>query len=81
MSVHGHCIVERFGQVWTSQRTGVKCEGLLFLNRESNAVKIWPTPKTCVQFSNLTSLETLRPSEMVESGLRPASVGVRCELV
>ena len=38
-------------------------------------------PQTCVQFPNRTSLETLRPSGVVESALRHASVGVRCELV
>ena len=78
MSVHGHCIVRRSGQVWTSQN---RCEVLFFLNRESHAPQIRPTPNTCVQFSNCTSLETLRPSEVVESALRHASVCVRCELV
>ena len=70
--------LDRFGQVWTSQS---RCEVLFFLNRESHALQIWPTPKTCVQFSNCTSLKTLWPSEVVESVLRHASVGVRCELV
>ena len=78
MSIHGHCIVDRFGQVWTRQN---RCEVLFLLNRESHAVQIWPTPKTCVQFSNHTSLETLRPSEVVETALRHASIGVICELV
>ena len=50
-------------------------------NRESHAVQIWPTPQTCVQFSNRTLLETLRPSEVVETALRHASIGVRCEPV
>ena len=68
----------RSGQVWTSQNT---CEVLFFLNRDSHALQIWPTPQTCVQFPNRTLLETLRPSEVVESALRHASVGVRCELV
>ena len=68
----------RSGQVWASQN---RCEVLFFLNRESHALQIWPTPQTCVQYSNRTSLETLRPSEVVESGLRHASVGVRCEMV
>ena len=53
-----------FGQVWTSQKS---CEVLFLLNRESHAVQIWPIPQTCVQFSNRTSLETLQPSEVVES--------------
>ena len=78
MSVNGHCIIRRSGQVWKSQK---RCEVLFFVNGESQALQIWPTPQTCVQYSNRTSLETLRPSEVVESGLRHASVGVRCELV
>ena len=69
---------DRFGQVWTSQN---RCEVLFFLNRESHAVPIWPTPKNCVQFSNRTSLETLRPSEVVETALCPASVDIWCEMV
>ena len=48
---------------------------------ESHALQIWPTLQTCVQFPNLTSLETLRPSEVVESTHRHASVGIRFELV
>ena len=66
---------DKSGQV----RTGVKY--YFFLNGESHALQIWATRQTCVQFPNRTSLETLRPSEVVESGLRHASVGVRCELV
>ena len=57
------------------------CEALFFLNRELHAAQIWPNPQTCVQFSNRTSLEALRPSEVVETALRHASIGVRCELV
>ena len=48
---------DRLGQVWTSQN---RCEALFFFSCESHAVQIWPTPRTCVQFSNRTSLETLR---------------------
>ena len=69
---------DKFGEVWTSQNT---CEALFFLNRESHAVQIWPTPKTCMQVSNRTSLEPLWPSKVVETALQYASVGVRCELV
>ena len=69
---------DKFGQVWTSQNM---CEALFFLNRETHAVQMWPTPQTCVQFSNSTSLEALRPFEVVETALRHASIGVRCELV
>ena len=75
--VHGHCIVRRSRQVWTSQN---RCEVLFFFNSEYHALQIWPTPQTCVQFPNRSSLETLQPYEVVESGLRHASVGVRCEL-
>ena len=57
------------------------CEVLFFLNRESHALQIWPTPKARVQFSNHTSLETLQPSEVVKTALHHAPVGVRCELV
>ena len=69
---------DRFRQVWTSQN---RCEVLFFLNRESQAVQILPTTKTGMQFSDHTSLEILRPSEVVETTLRHASVGVRCEIV
>ena len=68
---------DRFGQVWTSQNT---CEALFFLNHESHAVQIWPSPQTCVQFPNRNSLETLRPFKVVET-LRYASIGIRCELM
>ena len=49
----------------------------LWVPRSSNLAH----PQTCVQFPNRTSLETLQPSEVVESGRRHASVGVRCEIV
>ena len=68
----------RSEQVWASQNT---CEVLFFLNRETHALQIWPKRPACVQFPNRTLLETLRPSEVVESAFRHASVGVRCELV
>ena len=70
--------LDRFVQVWASQN---RCEVLFFCNRESHALQIWPIPKTCVQFSNYTSLETLRLSEVVETAFRHASIGVRCEPV
>ena len=65
---------EKSGQV----RTGVK---YYFSSTVSPMLFKFCPPQTCVQFSNRTLLETLRPSEVVESGLRHASVGVRCELV
>ena len=58
-----------------------RCEVLFFLNRETDALQIWPTPQTCVQFPNRTSLETRRPSEVVETAFRHASIGIGCELV
>ena len=64
--------LDRFEQVRT---------GTIFLNRESHALQILPTPETCVQFSNRTSLETLRPIEVVETALCHAPIGVRWELV
>ena len=63
----------RSGHVWTSQN---RCEVPFLLNRESHALEIWPT-QTFVQFPHCTSLETLRLSEVVESALRHASVGIR----
>ena len=69
---------DRCGQVWKTQN---RCEALFFLNRESHALQIWPTSQTCMQFSKRTSLETLRPSKVVETAFRHASIGVRCELV
>ena len=70
--------LNKFGQIWTSQN---RCEVLFFLNGESHALHIWPTTKTCLQFSSRTSLETLRPCKVVETALRPASIHVRFELV
>ena len=69
---------DKFGPVWASQNS---CEALFFLHRESHAVQIWPTPQTCVQFSKRTSLETLPPSEVVETALPHDSIGLTCELV
>ena len=69
------------GQVQTVWTGLDMSEQLFFLNRESHAVQIWPTPKTCMQFSNRTSLETLLPSDLVETVLCHALIGVRCELV
>ena len=65
--------LDRFRQVWASQN---RCEVLFFLNRESHALQIRPTPKTCVQFSNCTS-------KVVETAFRHASskvwTGVKCK--
>ena len=77
MNVHGHCNVDRFGQVRTSQN---RCEELFFLNRESHALQIWPTPKTCVQASNSTSLKTTTGGNSLSSRFNWHKVwtGVKC---
>ena len=58
MCVHGQCIVDGFGQVWTSQN---RCEALFFLNCELHAGQIWPTPKTCMQFLTVPRLKRYDP--------------------
>ena len=66
---------DKSGQV----RTGVK---YYFSSTVSPTLfKFGPLPKPACSFLTVPPLETLRPSEMVESGLRHASVGVGCELV
>ena len=65
---------DRFGQV----RTGVK---RYFSSTASRTLSKFGPPQICVQFSNRASLETLPPSEVVETALCHASIGVRCELV
>ena len=80
VSIYGHSLwtgSDRFGQVRTSQN---RCEVLFFLNHELHTVQIWPIPNLRA-LSNRTSLETLRSSEVVETALRHASIGARCELV
>ena len=70
------CVVgpDKSGQV----RTGVK---YYFSSTVSPTLfKLAPPKKTSVQFPNHTSLETLRPSKVVETALRHASVGVRWEI-
>ena len=65
---------DRFGQV----RTGVK---RYFSSTMSCTLsKFGPSPNLCA-VSNRTSLETLWPSEVVETALRHPSFGLRCELV
>ena len=65
---------DKSGQV----RTGVK---YYFSSTVSLTLFKFGPPQICMQFPNRTLLETLRPSQVVESGLRHASVGIRCELV
>ena len=73
--------VNRWEKFWPGLNKSDRCEVLFFLDGESHALQVLPTPKTRVQVSAGTSLETLRPSQVVETVLRHASVGVRCEMV
>ena len=57
-SVHGHCIVDRLRQVWTSQN---RCEALFFLNRELHAVQIWPTHKPVCSFLTVPRSKLYNP--------------------
>ena len=71
---------DRFGQVWTSQN---RCEALFFLNRESHAVQIWPTPKPACSFLTVPRLKLDDPLKWWK---RPSSrfnwcnvwTGVKC---
>ena len=65
---------DKSGQV----RTGVIS---YFSSTVSRMLSKFAHPKTCVQFSNHSSLETLLPSELVETAVRHASIGIRWELV
>ena len=56
--VHGHCIADWFGQVWTSQN---RREVLFFLNRDSHAVQIWPTPQPACSFLTVPRLKLYDP--------------------
>ena len=75
-SVHGHCIVDRSVQVWTSQN---RCELLFFINHDSHALQIWPTPKHACSF--LTVSPTLRNGGITASSRfswRKVWTGVKC---
>ena len=65
MSVHGHCIVRRSGQVWISQN---RWEVLFFLNRESHALQIWPTPKSASSFLNVPRSKLYDPPKWWNEG-------------
>ena len=79
--VHGHCSADWFRQVQTSLDKSEHVWSAIFLNHEKHAVQIWSSPQTCMQFSKRPSLETLWHSEVEETALHHASIGVRCELV
>ena len=67
--VHGHCIADWLRQVLTSLGESEQLWSTIFpqpwVPRSSNLAH----PKTCVQFPNRTALETIRPSEVVETCL------------
>ena len=70
---------DKFGQVWTIQN---RCEALFFLNRESHAVQIWPTPKLACSFltvprSKLYDLPK-RNSALSRFNWRKVWTGVKC---
>ena len=48
--VHGHCIADWFRQVPTSLDKSEQVWTAIFLNHESHAVQIWPTPKPACSF-------------------------------
>ena len=79
--VHGHCIADWFRQVPTSSDKSEQLWSAIFSQPWDARCPNLAHPQTCVQFSNRTSLETLRPSQVVETPFRHASIGVRCELV
>ena len=79
--LHGHSIADWFRQVPTSLDKSEHVWSAIFPQRWVAHCPNLAHPQTCMQFSNRTSLETLRPSEVVETALCHASIGVRCELV
>ena len=79
--VHGHCISDWLKQVPTSLDNSEHLWSAIFPQPWVARCPDLAHPQTCVQFSNRASLETLRPSEVVETALRHTSIGVRCELV
>ena len=80
-SVHGHCIVDKVRQVRTGSDKSEQVWSTIFPQPWVACSPNLAHPQTCVQFSHHTSLETLRPSQVVETALRHASIGVMCELV
>ena len=79
-SVHGHCIVDKFGQVRTGSDKSEQVWSAIFPQTWVTCSPNLTHPQTCVQVSNRTSLETLRPSEVVKTALCHTSMGVRCEV-
>ena len=58
-------LYRRSGQVWTSQN---RCEVLFFLNRESHALQISPTPQICVQFLTIPRSKLYDPPKWWKQG-------------
>ena len=81
--VHGHCVLDRFGQVRTGLDSQNRCEALFFLNRESHTVQIWPTPKPACSFltgprSKSTTLLSGGNSTSSRFHWRKVWTGVKC---
>ena len=71
---------DRIREAWTSQD---RCEALFFLNCESHAVQIWPTPKPACIFltvprSNSTTLQSGGNSAFSRFNARKVWIGVKC---
>ena len=81
--IHGHCIADWFRQVRTSLDKSEQVWSAIFPQPWVARCPNLAHPQTCVQFSNRTAFETRRPSEVVETALRHASIhkvctGVKC---
>ena len=79
--IHDPCIADWFRQVPTSLDKSERVWSAIFPQPWVARCPNLAHPQTCVQFSNRTSLEILQPSQVVETALCHASIGVRCELV
>ena len=83
MSVHGHCIVDRSGPVQTGWDKSEQVWSTIFLNRESHALQIWPTPKPACSFLTVPRSKLYDPRS---GGIRASSrfswrkvwTGVKC---
>ena len=70
-----------FGQVWTGLDKSDQVWTTIFPQSWVARCPNLAHHQTCMQFSNHTSLETVRPFKVVKTAFRHASIGVRCELV
>ena len=71
---------DRFGRVRTGLHKSEQVWTAIFPHPWVACCPNLAHPQTWVQFSNSTSLETLRPSEVVETALRHTPIGVKSEL-